>query len=713
MKSKIVLSFLISFLVTLVSTGQTETYTIKKASFSSDYYDEFSPVYYRGGIVFCSNRNPNTLMSYSTDQTKGLFKIYYTDTTGNPDWRRAELFSKILNTKFNDGPSTFSRSGDTIYFSRNQQVEGSLKEISNPKNRLGVFYSVLLGKTWTKPREFRANNEYYNITTPYLSPDGRRIFFASDKPGGYGGSDIYYCQWKKDYWDNPVNLGPVINTKGNEAYPFVNPDGELYFSSDGHPGLGGKDIYITKFVDTAWLEPVRLDPPVNSKFDDFGIITDSLMNGGYFSSNRDKSIDIYLFKTLLPQIFFTNIQKENKYCFIFSDTGSIKIDTVTLKNVWDFGDGVKAQGEIVNHCFKGSGKYDIELEIFYKATGKLFFSKLSYSLELNDFKQPYIDSPDLVLAGESVEFNGSKSFLPGYAILNYTWNFGDGTRAQGERTGHSFIQPGEYVINMGVTIKSELSGNISRTAISKKIKVAGNNTEKIMLSAKADSSGTALTDIRKYKNAVINEKYSAEKELLKDAIFKIELLSSEIRISNTDNLFKFVPKKYKIEEDYDSRDSTFRYFCEEQLNLMETVPSYREIIDDGYNKAVVRLVEIKDPAKKELHSLTETFGTSSDSYFNLYDRLTPNAYIMLDQIVRLMNKYANVRLEVAVHTDKSDLYDKSQMRAQIIINYLINRGINTNRLTPAGYGSSKPVSLGRAEAERKLNRRIIFSLSNQ
>jgi outer membrane protein OmpA-like peptidoglycan-associated protein len=86
---------------------------------------------------------------------------------------------------------------------------------------------------------------------------------------------------------------------------------------------------------------------------------------------------------------------------------------------------------------------------------------------------------------------------------------------------------------------------------------------------------------------------------------------------------------------------------------------------------------------------------------------------MLDQIVRLMNKYANVRLEVAVHTDKSDLYDKSQMRAQIIINYLINRGINTNRLTPAGYGSSKPVSLGRAEAERKLNRRIIFSLSNQ
>ncbi len=161
------------------------------------------------------------------------------------------------------------------------------------RNKLGIFYAVLEGKKWTKIRELRFNNEWYNVTTPYLSPDGKRLYFASDKPEGYGGSDLYYCEWKNDYWSDPVNLGPVINTKGNESYPFVNPAGELLFSSDGHPGLGGKDIFFSRPKDNDWLPPVRLDPPVNSQYDDFGIITDSLMSEGYFSSKRNKSVDIF------------------------------------------------------------------------------------------------------------------------------------------------------------------------------------------------------------------------------------------------------------------------------------------------------------------------------------------------------------------------------------------------------------------------------------
>ena len=214
------------------------------------------------------------------------------------------------------------------------------------------------------------------LSTPWLSPDGKRLYFASDKPGGYGGSDLYYCQWKGDYWDNPVNLGPEINTKGNEAYPFINPAGELFFSSDGHPGLGGKDIFFSRYADTAWLAPVRLDPPINSQYDDFGIITDSSMSEGYFSSKRSKSIDIYHFKTNFPQIFYVENQKSNQYCFKFNDDRSIKIDSMNLQYEWDFGDGRKQTEHIVEHCFPGPGNYLVKQTVIERKTGKIYLFKI-------------------------------------------------------------------------------------------------------------------------------------------------------------------------------------------------------------------------------------------------------------------------------------------------------------------------------------------------
>lgn len=125
MKPKLILLLLLSIFVQQYILGQTETYTVTLAPFSSNKYDEFSPVYYKNGIVFCTNRRSGPLTDYSTSQGKGTFKINYVDTTGKISWRKADLFSKSLKTHFNDGPVTFDTDFDTVYYSRNLRTEGN------------------------------------------------------------------------------------------------------------------------------------------------------------------------------------------------------------------------------------------------------------------------------------------------------------------------------------------------------------------------------------------------------------------------------------------------------------------------------------------------------------------------------------------------------------------------------------------------------------
>jgi outer membrane protein OmpA-like peptidoglycan-associated protein len=699
-----------SFLQLLVS-GQSETYTIKKTSFSSDKYDEFAPVYYKNGIAFCTNRI-NSLFFYSTSQNKGLFKIYYIDTLAEVKWEKARLFSKNLKTKLNDGPVTFNSRRDTIYYSRNLEVSNNLSEISSPRNKLGLFTAILDGNDWTKIKEIRINNEWYNVTTPWLSPDGKKLYFASDKSGGFGGTDIYYSQWKDDYWNDPVNLGPVINTKGNEVYPFLNPAGELFFSSDGHPGFGKKDIFFSRFSEGEWLAPIHLDVPINSPSNDFGIITDSLMDEGFFSSDRDKSVDIFHFKTNVPQIFYSSIQKENQYCFMFSDSASITIDTLNLKYVWDFGDGSKASGAIVNHCFQGSGRYRVMLDIVERTTGNLFFSKLLYNLELTDYIQAFINSNDVTIKGDSIEFDGLKSYYPGNKVINFSWDFGDGTRRQGERVRHSFKEPGEYMVNLELTLKVDSTGKNHKTGSSKKILVLNDLQEISSYLAKKSSSKIVLPDIGKYNNAYIKTLYSAETEFKQDAVFQVELISSETRIDLSSNIFSKVPRKYKVEEIYDSNSGRYSYIIDQQMSLMATYNAYKDITDSGFKNAQTKIVLLKDPAAKELNNLKKIFGTLTDTYFDNYNRLNASAYLLLDQVVKIMNKYPGIRIEVSVHTDNSGSPEDKQVLsakyAHTITTYLTSKGVNSNRLVAKGYGGSRPIAPNFLEEDRSLNRRIDF-----
>lgn len=714
MELRLSIFFFLTIFLHEILIGQQETYTITLAPFSSDEYNEFSPVCYKSGIIFCTNRKSSYLFNYSSTNGESPVKINFVDTTGQVTWQKAGLFSRSITTHLNDGPVTFNSNGDTIYFSRNRQVDGNYQELSAARNKLGIFSAVLDGKNWIKIRDMRFNNEWYNVTTPWLSPDGKRLYFASDKPGGYGGSDLYYSIWKNGYWEDPVNMGPVINTSGNESYPFINSLGELFFASDGHPGLGGKDIFFSRCPDSVWISPVGLDPPLNSQYDDFGIITDSLMNKGYFSSNRGKSIDIYQFKTNFPQIFYDDIQRENQHCFRFIDSDSIVIDAMKLEYVWDFGDGEKASGSETNHCFPGSGNYDVKLDIIDKGTGNLFFSKLAYNIDLRDIEQAYINSLDIVFKGDTIDFDGLKSYLPGYKILNFSWDFGDGTRMQGEKVKHCFNDKGEYLVKLGLALKSELNGNIHKSGVSKKIVVLDNIQEKESLLAKKTLSDSIVPDIRKNDNAIVKIKYPEETEFKQEAEFQVELISSETKIGIDSIIFKDIPKKYTVKEIYNQNERIYSYIVDQQMNLMATYITYQEILGLGFKNARIRMKILEDPAAIELSSIKKIFDVSTDNYFDSHGRLTSIAYLLLDQIIKIMNKYPGIKLEVAVHTDNKGLPKNniilSQNHVQVMTDYIISKGIDKNRLIGKGFGGSRPIAPNSLEKDRALNRRVNFTI---
>jgi outer membrane protein OmpA-like peptidoglycan-associated protein len=712
MKIKLIISFLLTLLFHLTAFSQPKTYGIKKADFSSDQYDEFSPVYYKNGIVFTTSRTENKIMNYSSAQDKGLLKINYIDTTGVVNWKDAVIFSKELKTKFNDGPVTFSKGGDTIYFSRNQIVDGKFDELSSSRNKLGIFTAVHDNGNWIKIRDLRINNEWFNNTTPCLSPDGKRLYFASDRPGGQGGSDLYYSERKGDFWEDPVNLGPVINTKGNEAYPFINEAGELFFSSDALPGLGGKDIFFTRIVDGSWATPIGLDAPINSKSDDFGIVTNRPMDFGYFSTNRGRSVDIYKFKTISPQVLYSSIQKENQYCFRFDGLGSIDVDTVNMTYMWYFGDDSTGSGPVVDHCFSGPGEYPVRLDIVETKTGRLFFTKLMYTLKLNDFEQPYISSDDEAIKGEKIEFDALKSFLPGKNIISYAWDFGDGGKSSGEKVTHSYSEKGEYLVNLDLRYRSDSKGTVGRTGVSKKISVVAGNMDRFSLYENSGTVKGSLSAPSNNENITIVPLYSSEEEFKKDAVFVVELLSAKNKVDMASSEFKKVARKYTIRERVNPLDSVYSYTVEQQLSLMATYPAFKELTSLGFEAAKVKLLILEDPAEKELHNLIKINGAYADTYFDKSEMLTSNAYIMLDQIVRLMNKYPEIRLEVAVHTDNttSAEYGKllTQNRSRMLVNYLIDRGINSKRLVATGFGDTKPIAPNNLAKEKKLNRRIDF-----
>jgi hypothetical protein len=450
--------------------AQNQQFTIKIASFSSKTDDELSPVYYKGGIVFCSNQIDNTVISYKDDQ-KGLFKIFYAEKKDSLEWRKSRILANEITSTFNDGPATFNENGNLIYYSRNNFIDNSLKNINNASNKIGIYSAKLINGKWDSIQPFRFNNPLYLFGTPALTPNGQRIYFSSDMPGGFGGMDLYYCDKKNNEWDKAVNMGPLINTPKNESFPFANKSDKLFFASDGHNGFGGKDLYYTQEVNGKWLAPVHLDSTINSSADEFGLVIDSICNDGYFSTNRLKSDDIFSFSALPMKFSTCDTLKENNYCFTFYDEQYQQNDTADVTYQWDFGNDIKLIGKEVKHCFSGPGKYKVKLSITDNPTGYIIVNQVEYDVVLEKAKQAYIQSFNIGVVDKPIIFNGLKSNLKTYLTKDYYWNFGKGFMHGSPSETKIFRKKGEYIVQLGILGNIDSTGVIPKTCVMKKIRI--------------------------------------------------------------------------------------------------------------------------------------------------------------------------------------------------------------------------------------------------
>lgn len=273
-------------------------YTMDKTDVNSEFFD-YGPTFFGKQIVFTSSRSEGNQYSKIHEWTKQNFTdLFVASIDNNGKLGSVENFSKTVNTKYNESSPVFTKDGKTMYFTRNNYNDGKKRKSDDKVIMEKIYKAELISGEWTNVKEVPFSNDNYKTAHPALSPDEKTMYFASDMPGSFGNSDLYKVSIDSNgNFGTPENLGPTINTEGRETFPFVDADNNLFFASDGHPGLGGLDIFEAKSANNSFEKPVNVGKPLNSQMDDFGYVTNN--DGlGFFSSNRDGGSgydDIYTF----------------------------------------------------------------------------------------------------------------------------------------------------------------------------------------------------------------------------------------------------------------------------------------------------------------------------------------------------------------------------------------------------------------------------------
>ncbi|MDF4220961.1 OmpA family protein [Maribacter sp. M208] len=320
-------------------------YTIENLTSVNSKESDFAPSFYKDFIVFSTARDLETTSRSATP----YLNLYKTTRPEQGEYSTATHFSDELKSVANESSTSFSQDGNTMYFTRNNYKKGSFNRDKKGVSRLKIYRSTFKDGKWGNIEDLPFNSDLYSVAHPALSKKGDKLYFSSDMPGTLGASDIFVVDIHTDgSFGTPVNLGSKINTESKETFPFITASDVLYFASDGHPGLGGLDIFSIDLANQGAVK--NLGNPINSANDDFSMIFDETTNSGFFASDRNGGLgadDIYALKTIDCMVTITGIAVDKD-----SDK-PLPFATVHGKN--NFG------GNIGEATTNAQGKYTLEI----------------------------------------------------------------------------------------------------------------------------------------------------------------------------------------------------------------------------------------------------------------------------------------------------------------------------------------------------------------
>jgi peptidoglycan-associated lipoprotein len=337
----------------------------------NDKYSNFSPTLYDNGLVFCSDRDNDGKISNWNG--KPYLNLYHTQWDENGELNNTHDLSKKIESTYHEGPAVFTKDNNTLYFCKNV-LSKSGKPLKNEKgdNIISIYMSTREGDNWSKPFQLPFCDENYSCMHPALSHDENTLYFSSDRPGGFGGMDLYMITKTNGEWGEPFNLGHKINTRENDVFPTVAMSKEyqefLYYSTAGKGGVGGMDIFYTALNSPMPSGEVKhFNSPINSEGDDFGLVWKEHLLKGYISTTRNNrnGIDkIYEIERLIPK-FYLEIYVLNKKTRARIENAEIEIDQTSGNKIY------KTRSDEKGMCF-----LEIDSNSTYEITARkeMFFN---------------------------------------------------------------------------------------------------------------------------------------------------------------------------------------------------------------------------------------------------------------------------------------------------------------------------------------------------
>jgi len=373
-----------------------EDFTIKNLKMNSSQND-FGVSYFLDDLTFTSDRDNGVLIDRKWNWSHQSFlQVYRAAIVDSTELDSIKRFSGKVESKYHDGPASFTADGNLVVFTRNN-LEG---RSSDGSINLILLYSERTNGHWEKPKPVPFNSTEYSTGHGTLTDDGKYMYFVSDRPGGFGGTDIYRSKrLKSGSWGRPVNMGPKINTEGNEMFPSIHKNGDMiFFSSDGLLGLGSQDIFVAQIRKEQIVEVRNLGTPINSNNDDFTFAMNKEDNGGYFASDREGGKggdDIYSFQLATPFNFGIRLKgiARNQYGDIIQ---GVNVNLYSM-------DGEKLETILSDD----SGKYEFRISRDAKYT--LIGSKVKHFAGVNKVNSntdaQFVES-DLVLTTNTTKISG-------------------------------------------------------------------------------------------------------------------------------------------------------------------------------------------------------------------------------------------------------------------------------------------------------------------